>query len=90
MSYRVGNDCKRDTCFKPGIEGSPPLQILSPALGTDVLAARMSPLLLWVPLARHTTLGSTSRAIAQMNPTSSRATAMIAFGADLPLAVSLR
>ena len=34
--------------------------------------------------------GSTSRAMAQMKPTNSRATATIAFGADLPAATSLR
>jgi len=34
--------------------------------------------------------GSTSRAIAQMKPTNSRATATIAFGAGLPAATSLR
>jgi hypothetical protein len=37
-----------------------------------------------------TAFGSTSRAMAQIKPTSSRATATIAFGAGLPAATSLR
>lgn len=57
----------------------PPLVLVAPCTCQTVLGASMT-----------AAFGSTSRAIAQMKPTSSRATATIAFGAGLPAAISLR
>src|SRR5690242_13352543 len=42
---RIGDDCKRDACSNPVCEGSPPLQILSSALDTDISLSPVSPLL---------------------------------------------
>ena len=53
---------------------------------------RVSPSLrlLNAPCPSQVNFGSTMRAIAQMKPTSSRATATIAVGADLPRAIRAR
>ena len=79
----------------PYMRGLPTLHALPPALGTDILAAWVSSACVDRNLRQATfgslaAFGSTSRAMAQMNPTNSRATATIAFGAGLPAAISLR
>src|SRR5665213_1961733 len=89
----LANAHRHQACTNPD-RGFPNLPILPSALGVeDCPGVAASPPCWPSPSCRrrrHANLGSTIRAMAQMNPTSSRAIATTTLGAGLPAAMSLR
>ena len=70
--------------------GFPNLPSLPSALSAEICVASALLRFAECPCLSQANFGSTIRAIAQMKPTSSRATATIAVGADLPRAIRKR
>ena len=73
------------------VRGFPNLPSLPSALSAEICVGSALPCgLLNAPCPSQVNFGSTMRAIAQIKPTSSRAIATIAVGADLPRAIRKR